>query len=399
MKHEKQKGKKSGILRISYPITDEVRQTLDKYPAIKRKFRLPDSQRSELEIIRLLLNTHYDHIRKLLSFIDEWLASSKIIGKKLLETKHPLDLKRVLAELFLFAHLSDRIMTPVNPPGLKNSNKHPDLEIQFNDLLVRIEVYTPVDFFGFQLLLTYIQQALKYLEIAREYHLAVEIEPLPKQQDYDQEDLFYPYTVPNESEVHTWLHKFRKMAYRWLSQRNPEQEITVPGPGEKINVVIKLLEFNNNEKNRCVKLSPATRSTDTRLFFEIGRPEDTARSQWGHKIKEKIEAHQCGDQLPNTLRILVINFALADTGWPHFISDRRFAVRFNETIKLLVEGEKPFDIVLPARLHFDCCFGHPTWITESTTQAEEFLQVAELNKLCQPRPDKTLDDIKEFFAD
>ena len=86
-----------GMVQISYPVTEDAKQAMDRYPAIGRAFCLPDSERSECEIVRLLSNTHYDRIHRFLEFIDKWLDFSGPIGRKVLQAKHPFQLEQEAA--------------------------------------------------------------------------------------------------------------------------------------------------------------------------------------------------------------------------------------------------------------------------------------------------------------
>lgn len=95
------------------------------------------------------------------------------------------------------------------------------------------------------------------------------------------------------------------------------------------------------------------------------------------------------------LRMLVVNFAMADTGWRHFISGSGFAQRFTEAIRLLIGEHQPYDVVLPAQLGLASCFGQPVWITDDQPAfAREFINKAELDKQCQPPPDPTPEEFE-----
>jgi hypothetical protein len=93
----------------------------------------------------------------------------------------------------------------------------------------------------------------------------------------------------------------------------------------------------------------ATQSTDTRLFFEVGTPEDTAKSQWGKKLKDKkLKRQQCGELAEGVLRMLLVNFAMADRGWPHFISGEKFGARWRA---FLGSSRLTFDCFACLRIH------------------------------------------------
>jgi hypothetical protein len=156
------------VLTLSYPVTDDAKQAITRYPAIGRAFHLPNSERSEFEIVRLLSNTHYDHIHRFLEFVDQWLIVSGPIGRKVLKAKHPFELDQASAEFEVFVHLYKRFGTAVEAVESTGNSRTPDVEVRFDAWRVRVEVYTPVDFMGFQLFRRYVLMVLKYL--ARIFH-------------------------------------------------------------------------------------------------------------------------------------------------------------------------------------------------------------------------------------
>ncbi|MCL4502990.1 MAG: hypothetical protein M1438_14240 [Deltaproteobacteria bacterium] len=372
-------------LPISYPVGVDVINALRDFPNLEKAISLNKDGRSELEIFRLLNNTHYAHITRLLEFVNRLLPSCGEISGKLLETKYPFQFEQILYELFLFNHLRMRLGNNVNPVRSSRTERIPDIEIGWQDKLIKIEIYTPNDFMGFQLLLENIRNLLKYLEIDRGFSLKISINPL---HDFNNSS-FYPYTIPKESEIYSWLNDFLSDVVLWLTSSSPNPLFLKQGPGNIITE-IELIKLTNNEDERMIIITPSTRSTDTRLFFECGTACDTANSQWGKKILKKIRKGQCGQPAENIIRILVINFALADTGWPEFIAWPQFTQRFRETLFILsgsIKETSPYDIVTPAQLNFDCCFGMPVYINMSKSNiADPFIKQSGLNNLCKRIP-------------
>jgi len=388
-----------GALNLSYPVTENARQVVAKYPAIQSGFRLPNSGRSPYEIVRLLSNTHERHIERQLEFINKWLWLSEPIGGSILRIKHPFQLEQSMAELAMFAHLYERLGAAVRAIESGGKPTCPDIEVQSDSGLVRIEVYTPVDLMGFHLFDHYVPMVLRYLDVVSGYDIRVETCPVQKMSGYDQESLFYPYTVPDEIETHQWLAQFSKEALEWLAKPQPNSELRMLGPGGKIEVLAKLAQQFETSGNRLVTVRSATRSTDTTLFFDVGTASDTAQSSWGRKLRKKLRKEQCGPIADGILRILVVNFVMADTGWPHFISEARFTSRFAETIRILVGANQPYDVVLPAQLRFRCCFGRPAWISQQwRKRGTRFIEASALDVMCQPPPDPTPDEIEELLG-
>ncbi len=182
------------VINISYPITEEARQALSGLPLLSAAFKLPQSERSKHEIVRLLSNTHYDHIQHLLEFIEKWLLPSGPIGNKIIKAKHPFSFAQSISELYLFAHLHERLGT-IEATESNGAPVCPDIKIEFEDFTVKIEIYTPVDLMGFQLFQYYVPSILKYVNVSRGYHLKVEIQPIDNNPEDSPKSLYYPYTI------------------------------------------------------------------------------------------------------------------------------------------------------------------------------------------------------------
>lgn len=367
---------------ISYPITQQVQEARLRFSRINEAVAIPTTGRSELEIVRLLGNVHYAHIERLLQLIDKTLAVCGCIGKSLLEQTNSFQFGSRLAEFFLFSHLREHLGEKVHPPTTGPSEKGPDIEIPWNDLLVKIEVYSPIDLMGFQSLERHFTSLCKYLPVRKGFTLEISVDPL----DQSERGVWYPYSIPNEQKVISWLRETSAGMHEWLSTSAPSDHYCLKGPGENIVIDVTLKDVVDDPNYRSVGFTPRTRSTDSRLLFECGNGESTASSCWGQKLKEKLAKRQAGPPASEVLRILCVDFAHADTGFPDFICWPKIAERISETVTLLVasiSGATPYDILLPARLDLNCCFGSPIWIDPTKkARAGEFIPTAGLDRPC-----------------
>ena len=65
------------------------------------------------------------------------------------------------------------------------------------------------------------------------------------------------------------------------------------------------------DKNvRSVVPNETTRSNDTKSYFEKDDPKCFAKTQWGVKLKDKLQRMQAGEKRDSLLRILAINFLI-----------------------------------------------------------------------------------------
>ena len=171
--------------------------------------------------------------------------------------------------------------------GLR-SEKQYDIDLTAGGLSTRIEVYCPGDFFGFQLLMLSVPMLFKYLEVDAGFEVHLELKT--------SKGNFYAYEIGCVKTVQDWLVGLNKEAAKWVTNACVGDQQKFEGPANGVWLVAKLRNLHESAEVRCVTFIPATRSTDSRLFFEIGKPTDTAKSQWGKKLLSKLNKRQCGHQ-------------------------------------------------------------------------------------------------------
>ena len=381
----------TGAFRLTYPITPESQAALARFPEIGRTVRIPNAERSDLEIVRLLGNTHYTNVDRLLAFIEKELPGSGEIGARLVKQRDPFQFHACLAELFLFVHLRGRLGPSVRPSVFAKDAVGPEIEIAWQEFTVKIEVYSPLDLMAYQLITENLPMLLKYLEVDRGFMVEVSIEPV----DDSVESVWYPYTLPvgkdAASSLNAWLNGVGASAQTFFAAAtlHPGARLSLPGPGGTTVLSIEVREVFDDPETRCVVFTTGTRSTDARLLFECGTSEFTARSGSGEKLKTKMRGRQAGPPLPGVLRVLILNFAQADTAWPDFFIWSEIATRLDATLRLIsneLTSGLPYDLVVPALLDIDCQFGVPIWLDASlSTRGGVFVGAARMAGQSRPR--------------
>jgi hypothetical protein len=367
---------------LSYPITPDVNLALARFPEIAKIIQVPTIGRSELEVVRLLGNTQYPHLDRLLTFIDRELPGSGDIGSRAMKHRDPFQFRELLAELFIFAHLRYQLGTKVRPASFLKSNVGPEIEVAQADLMVKIEVYSPLDLMGYQLVTEHLPMLFKYLEVNRGFSVEIGIDAIANA----EESVWYPYTIVDRTQIMTWLNVVGERASWFLGRAmvTPGDRIRLEGPGGATALSIRVGEIFADPDIREVVFRTGTRSTDARLLFECGTPEDTARSGWGQKLKTKMRERQAGPPAAGVLRLLVLNFAQAETAWPDFFAWPRIATRLDKMVRLIANeltAGLAYDVVFPARLDIDCQFGMPIWLDVSLEQrGGEFFKVAGMTR-------------------
>lgn len=379
---------------FTYPITNEVEVARQRFPAIDQVAKIPTSGRSELEIVRLLDNTHYEHLDRLLMLLDDRLSLSGNIGKRILEQTDPIAFDQALSEFFIFNYLHDLPAVEARAFAPKNhSLTHHDIDVAAGILSARLEIYSPIDFFGFQLMKRLVGTLFKYLNVDKGFQIRLRLET--------SEDFFYVYEIGDESTVRSWLTQMERDVSKWIVNAREGDEKTFDGPNINVWYVAELAHVYEDSESRCISSRTATQSTDSRLFFEVGEPMDTAKSQWGKKLRSKLIKRQCGESNSEYLRMLVVDFSSADTGWPDFICWPKIAQRLSQTLKLIVDEigpPLPYDALLPAQLSESCCFGKIIIMDGCRSkETNEFVNAASLDRPCRPQKADQTALIKEMF--
>ena len=367
----------------SYPVNAEVISALENFPKIKSRLlkKLPANNRSDLEIVRLLNNLPTAGPRQLLQLINDHIDSAGDIGKNLLHEKDLLCFRRMFSELYILAYF--RRIDGLDVKGtVSKSNRIHDIDLELNSNRARIEIFCPIDFFGFQFIKTYTELEFRYCRCTRGFSVSVELLVA-------EDSGFHAYQIPNDDKtLRKWQKKLHHDVNEWIPNAEEGSEREFAGINDEFCLKATLEEIHPNPEHRLVQFNEPTRSNDTRHYFE--KPltvECTAKSPIGNKIKSKLEQRQCGDSSLDYLRILVVDFRLMDVLDRDWFCWPRIAKRMTKTVRTLSDCiglPIPFDVVIPARLDFDCCFGEAVLLDQDReAEMTALLRATELDRKCQ----------------
>jgi len=377
-----------GSDRPTYPVTEDVLYALAARPSLKgmqqlRRLRLGGV--SELRIVGVLNELHYEHLRLLVDQIESCILNAGDIGRKLLQARDRDAFRHALAEFSLFRHLhrtlGERVAAVKETPEAPNV----DIEIRCCSGIAMIEVYSPSDFTGNQAFEDELHSRLKRLDVQCGYFLSARV-TVPSNADDPTRHLLYVYRMPHESGVPIWAGTFQEEVESWIATARVGETFSFVGPKGIVSIEITLDEWLEDERVRSVDVNFPTKSTDTRLYFEVGDVETTARGPWGSKLSGKLAKRQAGNPSSDRLRMLVVNFALADSAERDFICKPHIAARLDKVIRFLVKGRPlPYDVVLPAHLGLVTGFGSAVVLDEPRQEEiEEFIRCAALDVRVAP---------------
>ncbi len=380
---------------IRYPITNEVQSALERFPRIAERIQgqLPASGRSGLEIVRLLGNTHYEHIEALLAFINDRLPTSGSIGQRVLEQTDLLPFHRALSAFDLLAHLHDAPgIERAHPASAPTGSKEYDIDLTTSASQIRIEVYCPDEFFGFQLVRRRLTMMFKYLEVDTGFEITLRPESVRQYEKKDEDDydhLFFG-DATHEHLVRDWLATLSAEATAWIPHAQAGEQRLFQDATASLRLHITVDALHPDPAHRIVAHHASMRTSETRLFFDhFGTPESTAQSLWGRNLLRTLQKRRGGAPASDYLRLLVVDFSLADTGWPEFICWPNPAKRLVATLNLLVAEAGPplpYDAVLPAQLGLECGFGKVISLNHwRALEIKRGIKAARLDRPCLPQ--------------
>ena len=170
---------------------------------------------------------------------------------------------------------------------------------------------------------------------------------------------------------------------------------------ESITFTTKLNKIYEDKNVRSIVSNESTRSNDTKLYFEIDDPKKFAETQWGVKIKDKLQRSQAGNKRDGVIRILVINFSYSDTSDISFFNSKKYYDNLVNDIKFLVsdiEPYPPFDLVIPCELGFDCGFIKPINLSGyENSKIEELFSKIHLDKSIEKTSSASVSEVDEIF--
>ncbi|MDP8268384.1 MAG: hypothetical protein P9L97_06600 [Candidatus Tenebribacter davisii] len=267
-------------MAISYKITDRSYNFIKKYAWINSNLKLGNiGSIDSREIIRLLENSHYPNIEKCLYLINEYGFQSDEIGESILKETDMITFQRALSELYLFKYLYDKLGNKVKAIRREDNKKTPDISVKLNEIEFLIEIYSPTDFYAYQIFSKLIYQALKNLNIEMGFDITTKLES--KNFGYATE--FWDYKV-----VLDWIDSYRTDIIAWLKTADDGEFFESQTPAISAKLSTTLNRINCDIGDRSISYEEPTRSNDTRHFYETSDPELFSKSQWGVKLKGKL---------------------------------------------------------------------------------------------------------------
>ena len=380
-------------MKITYEITKIALETLENLPWLKANYALGEAgTRDDRVITRLLKNPHYPPIMKNLERIDVYGGLSGEVGETLLVCNDNMSFSRTLAELNLFIHLYERLGSQVIPIRRIPNQKTPDISVISKNFEALIEIYSRMDDYAHRIFSRLLAASIKNASLPFGFDIVI---------DTVAENLYYSYDFPEFRKVYEWLDRFICDFSSWLQNATAGDTLIENSPAGSVKLSIHINAIKEDPEYRAITFGEATRSNDTLLYFRIDDPRKFAGTDWGIRIKEKLQRQQAGKPRDNTFRILAINFALADTADKSFLNELEYHENFKEDIKYLASDMRsypPYDVVLPCELGFECGFAKPINLSNfDDSFVEDFLSKIYLDAPIKSIPIASNQEVEAFW--
>jgi len=161
-------------MKIKYMVTKNSFRILEKFPFLKSVYKLPVlNSYDEREITQLLENSHYPHIYRILEKLNLYGEFCGEICEKIVSCNDTLNFSRYLAEFWLFIYLFDINKSNVFPVQSDNNQKNPDIKVQIDNFEILLEIYSPMDYYGFQVFSRLLSSKLKNLSSPKGFRVEI----------------------------------------------------------------------------------------------------------------------------------------------------------------------------------------------------------------------------------
>ncbi len=348
-------------METMYLRTDLGLKALSRLPWLATKLTdyVPGTSSSR-EITRLVENQHWPHIKRLLETIDTLGPKLSEIESKLLGDCNEQEFGAVLAEVEILRRLDHACGDKARVVPTSSKNNTPDfrVEVEVNgeghELL--IELYTPIDNFGRYILDRGLSRIHNNLDAPFGYRATVEL----------KSDLVdYPDAIPNnEGEIRAWLSRYNMELADWIQQAKAGEEFIKATGWKNLEIRFALDEVLEDPDERVVATGYPTESIDTRILFEEADPDVFRKTRWARKLLDKVRNAQAGPPRGRALRVLLVNFARANTSGFEWLMEEWATERMNLHLKKLVSdlgGPPLYDVAIPCVAEFDGGFAGPVF--------------------------------------
>lgn len=131
-------------------------------------------RKTRREIYRILSNQHYPRLANVLAILEHCLAM-EWENPTLLRTRAKTNFESALSELFVAESFLQRGFTIQGFEKQKGSDLVPDMLVQLGDISLSAEVYSPIDWDGYNCFLDELRFAIQHLDVPWNYRFEIKM--------------------------------------------------------------------------------------------------------------------------------------------------------------------------------------------------------------------------------
>lgn len=290
-------------MNINFPINYKI---IENYPSIRSYFTKDLKNKfSQKQIFRLLDNVeNYKHIKNLVAFLEGLLSNEEFkefVFKKI-RTKDYLTFSNNLKELFLLDYLLINKFKVIPFDIKKGKESVPEFYVEKLSDKLLIELYSPIELYGFEIFLRELQTSIKYFHKELGFNCSLEIKTKANEwshRNYLPYELYYIYK--NDKYRRNIIERIVEDIFSCFNKGTLKKEYLLTA-NVYINTEIK---FNNNYNNRFISIS--TPSYDSVISYMNLNKQSKGFYQ---KLLKKIKYGQFKSEKYSTaLKTLFVDFS------------------------------------------------------------------------------------------
>ena len=319
---------------------EEINKTLQKYPFLKKVVSdpnnegdssqsFPNCRKTRKEIYRILINQHYQHLEKLTKVL-EICAANGWGNHKIFRTSSFSELNSAISEILLAAWFLRKKFQVEFLDLQKGQGPVADLEVKFENISAKVEVYSPIDWAGMDDFYNDLRLGILHIDLPFDFDFKIRGKLL-KCLNNGCLQYFDPWAFSAA---------FDEPAKRWsiikpllekielkLSKKNCKKRFVITSQKKALNSSVSIT-IKNISKN--ISGIPERLGSILRPGLSGYRPEGMFDGLVSGKLQEKIKKGQLGAN-KSEIKILAVSISDLDYGNSEF-KHEYYLPKFGESL-------------------------------------------------------------------
>jgi hypothetical protein len=325
----------------------------------------PKLKITDLQILGLVQNNHYEHIALTLRIIDQCIANGWY-QPKLLKTRSKFELESFISEVYLVNHLIKSSVSVRSTDNAKKNSRVPDLLITRGDQRMVIEITTPRDWRGLDLFQDELRTGIMNIDLPYDFKCYITNELLIEITEDIRLLNFNPWAFAKSHQNDTKRQNVINTIVVKLSEKlstHPQSfEHEYIDVEHNIKLTFKIDSINTNKD-----LEPLRRCEFNQLPIIGYNPDGMFKNLVSRKLKNKLSQKQTSSFDGHNLKALFVNIDML--GYSNEFYDRNYQKDFAQSLSLLNRYNICEDIIVFYNTckNESCCIQIPAFFLKPGT--------------------------------